>query len=99
MGKGPITLQQAVVHFSNPENCHEFMTKLRYRVAIFHGLEERILQPRSIDEIGMPDDISYDERIYRIGFDIGSRVPVEDRIVLEVLSSSGERLGKFHLEF
>ena len=31
MGKGPITLQQAVVHFSNPENCHEFMSRLRWQ--------------------------------------------------------------------
>ena len=26
-----ITLQQAVVYFSDPENCHEFMINLRWR--------------------------------------------------------------------
>ena len=31
MDKAPITLQQAAVFFSVPENCHEFMTKLRWR--------------------------------------------------------------------
>ncbi len=26
----PTTLQEAVIHFSNPENCHTFMVKLRW---------------------------------------------------------------------
>src|SRR5438270_446678 len=30
MDKAAITLQQAVVYFSNPDNCHEFMSKLRW---------------------------------------------------------------------
>lgn len=31
MDKAPITLQEAVVFFSNPQNCHEFMVKLRWQ--------------------------------------------------------------------
>jgi len=30
MEKAPTTLQEAIVHFSNVENCHAFMTKLRW---------------------------------------------------------------------
>jgi transposase-like protein len=30
MDKAAITLQQAIVHFSDPENCHVFMSKLRW---------------------------------------------------------------------
>ena len=45
----------------------------------------------------MPPDIPYDERVYQISFDIG-RIPITDRVVLEVLSPSGERLCKFHLD-
>src|SRR5579863_8696538 len=30
MGKEPKTLQEAVIYFSNPENCHEFMVGLRW---------------------------------------------------------------------
>jgi hypothetical protein len=82
-----------------PGSLNDFMTKLRFRVAIFHGLDKRTVQPDSVEEIGMPEDVSYDERVFRVGFDVGRTVPVEDRIVLEVLSPEGERMGKFHLEF
>jgi hypothetical protein len=68
-------------------------------VSIFHGIDKRDVEPDSVEEIGMPQDVSYDERVYRIGFDIGRTVPVDDRIVLEVLSPEGERMGRFHLEF
>jgi hypothetical protein len=82
-----------------PGDLNDYMTKLRFRVAIFHGLEKRTIEPDGVENVGMPDDVSYDERVYRVGFDIGAKVPVEDRIVLEVLSPNGDRLGKFHLEF
>lgn len=82
-----------------PGSLNDFMTKLRFRVAIFEGLNKRIIEPENVANLGMPDDVSYDERVYRVGFDIGQRVPVEDRIVLEVLSPTGERIGRFHLEF
>lgn len=82
-----------------PGSLNDFMTKLRFRVAIFEGLNKRIVEPDNIANVGMPDDVSYDERVYRVGFDIGQRIPVEDRIVLEVLSPTGERIGRFHLEF
>jgi len=82
-----------------PGSLNEFMCKLRFRVAIYHGLDKRVLDPSNVDVLGMPVDVSYDERIYRVGFDVGAQVPVADRIVLEVLSPGGDRLGKFHLEF
>jgi hypothetical protein len=82
-----------------PGSLNDYMTKLKFRLAIFHGLDKRTVQPGSVENVGMPDDVSYDERVYRLGFDIGSQVPVEDRLVLEVLSPDGDRLGKFHLEF
>src|SRR5436190_17871661 len=30
MDKAPRTLQEAILHYSNPENCHEFMMNLRW---------------------------------------------------------------------
>lgn len=30
MGKAPATLQQAIIHYADPENCREFMTELRW---------------------------------------------------------------------
>ncbi len=75
----------------------ELFTKLHFRLKIFHGLEFRYVEPAFIEDIGMPRDLPYDERIYRIGFELG-KVPIEDRVVMEVFSPSGERLCKFHLD-
>jgi len=75
----------------------ELITKLRFRVKVFHALEYRYIKPAYVDNIGLPSDVPYDERIYRIGFDLG-RIPIEDRVVMEVISPTGERLCKFHLD-
>jgi hypothetical protein len=50
-----------------------------------------------VSVVGVPLDVSYDERIYRVAFDLGD-VSMGERIVLEVLSPEGERLTRFHLD-
>jgi hypothetical protein len=80
-----------------PVGLEELFMKLRFRLKVFHALEYRYIQPSYVDDVGMPRDVPYDERIYRIGFNLG-RIPIEDRIVMEVLSPSGDRLCKFHLD-
>jgi hypothetical protein len=47
--------------------------------------------------IGVPADVPYDERVYRINFAL-DKLPITDRCVLEVLSPTGERLTKFHFD-
>jgi len=47
--------------------------------------------------IGVPADIPYDERVFRVSFDIGER-PVTDRFMLEIYSPEGEQLGRFCFE-
>lgn len=76
---------------------NDLFAKLKFRVKVFHGLEYRYIDPAFLEDIGMPRDIDYDERIYRIGFTLG-RIPIEDRVVMEVFSPSGQRLCKFHLD-
>jgi hypothetical protein len=78
-------------------NLNDLFTKLKFRMKVFHGLEYRYIEPAYLEDIGMPRDISYDERIYRIGFTLG-KISIEDRVVMEVFSPSGERLCKFHLD-
>lgn len=80
---------------SLPQN--DYLLHLRFRVKVFHGLQQTIVEPAAVKMIGVPDDMPYDERIYRIAFDLGE-VSLDDRIVLEVLTPSGERLCKFHLD-
>ncbi len=77
--------------------AEDFFAKLQFRVKVFHGLQSREVQPEYVRDIGMPRDVPYNERIYQIGFTIG-KVPIEDRVVLEVISPTGERLCKFHLD-
>ncbi len=57
----------------------------------------QVIQPVLVRQIGMPADVPYDERVYRIAFDTGN-IPVDARLVLEVFSPKGELLTKFHFE-
>jgi hypothetical protein len=72
----------------------ELLLKLKFRVRAYHGLESREIVPQSIEMIGMPADLPYDERVYRINIDTGN-LPVTDRVVVEVLSPQGELLTHF----
>lgn len=76
---------------------NDYLLNLRFRVKIFHGLRQKIVHPESTELIGVPADIPYNERIYRVAFDL-AQVSMEDRVVLEVLAPNGERLCKFHLD-
>jgi hypothetical protein len=75
----------------------ELISHLRFRLKVFHELSYRVISPTLVQDIGMPNNVPYDERIYRIGFDLG-KIPIEDRVVMEVLAPNGERLCKFHLD-
>ncbi len=78
-------------------DTNAFLLGLRFRLKIFRGLKARTVAADTVKLIGMPADVTYDERIYQVTFDVGA-VPVEDRVVLEVLSPDGDRLCKFHLD-
>lgn len=75
----------------------QFIMKLRFKLRAYNGLDVREISPESVTMIGMPPDIPYDERVYRVAFDVGER-PVSERVVLEVYSPEGERLSRFHFE-
>jgi hypothetical protein len=89
-GEAPFALQHKY-------EFDDLLLHLRFRARVFHGLNVQMLQPIAVQLIGVPADVPYDERIYRVEF-ILRDIPAEDRIVLEVLSPDGERLSKFHLE-
>jgi len=75
----------------------QYLLRLRFQLKIFRGLQQTAVQPESVRLIGVPADIAYDERVYRINFALPD-VPTSDRIVLEVLDPDGERICKFHLD-
>ena len=82
----------------NVEDLNGLLRNLSFRLEIFHGIEVTTVEPAAVEMIGMPGDVDYGERIYRASF-LLPLVPIADRIVLDVLMPSGERLCKFHLEF
>lgn len=77
---------------------NDYILGLGFRLKIFHGLDVTYVQPDSVRQIGMPADEPYNERVFNIEFTTPQRIPIEDRIVLEVLSPSGARICKFHLD-
>ena len=76
---------------------NSFLLGLKFRLKVYRGLKMSILQPSSLKLIGMPADLPADERVFRVSFDTHN-LPVDDRLVLEVLSPGGQVLSRFHLE-
>jgi hypothetical protein len=76
---------------------YELMLGLKFKLRAYNGLASEEILPASVTMIGMPADLPYDERVYRVSFDVGDR-PVTERFVLDVYSSAGERLSRFHFE-
>jgi hypothetical protein len=96
-----ITASLRKILLDPPEHSLEFagdprdlLLHLRFRIKAYNGLEMREIASESIDLIGMPADVSYDERIYRVRVKTGD-MPVTNRIVIEVLSPEGEVLTHF----
>lgn len=92
------TIQDDPSHsISTGEDPRQFILGLGFRLRVYNGIDRQELAPQSVEQVGMPEDISYDERVYRVSFDVGER-PVTSRFVLEVFSPQGERLARFHFE-
>ena len=76
---------------------NDFLLGLRFEVKVFNGLEARTLEPISARLIGVPADVPYTERIYRVTFELND-VPISQRVVLEILTPEGDRMCKFNLD-
>jgi hypothetical protein len=89
-----IVLDPPLNSINVPEDPNDFLLKLRFRVKAYHGLEVREITPESVEMIGIPADITADERVYRISISVDN-MPVTDRFVVEVLSPQNELLAHF----
>ena len=92
---GMVQVDSQNVHESGDLNS--FLLGLHFRLKSFRGLHMTELQPASVKLIGVPADVPYEERVYRVSFETGE-FPVSDRLVMEVLSPKGQLLTRFHLE-
>lgn len=82
---------------TTPDDPRQFLLKLGFRLKAYDGLKVQEMAPDSVEMIGVPADVAYDERVFRVNFDVGER-PITDRFVLEVFSPQGQRLARFHFE-
>ena len=80
-----------------PGDQNSYLLQLKFRVVVFDGLRQTVVKPDSVAMIGVPEEMEYDERIYRVSVDL-SRFPMRDRVVLEVHDPDGGRICKFHLD-
>lgn len=88
-------IEPDTIHSKQPLN--DFLLGMQFRLKVFRGLHMTVLKPLNVKIIGVPAYQPYDERIYRVSFDT-PKIPVDARLVLEVLDSDGQRLSRFHLE-
>lgn len=79
------------------DDQNQYLLDLKFRVVVFHGLQQTVVKPSSVEMIGVPGEMPYDERIYKVSVDLG-RFPMTDRVVLEVRDPNGDRICKFHLD-
>jgi hypothetical protein len=77
-----------------PDDPQVLLLHLKFRVRAYHGLEVREVEPQSIEMIGVPADVPYDERVYRININ-AENLPITDRMVVEILSPEGKLLTHF----
>ncbi len=76
----------------------EFLDTLHFRLKIFHGLQETVLEPEWQKIVGVPVEMPYNERIYRVRFKLPKHVPATERMMLEVIDSEAERVAKFAVD-
>jgi hypothetical protein len=93
----PGSLKSDIDKIEEPGDLNTFLLGLHFRLKVFEGLNMQTVKPTSIRMIGVPSDVSFDERVYRVTFDTGD-FPVDARLVMEVLSPGGKLLSRFHLE-
>ena len=89
-----VFLDEPLTSIALPDDPQELLLKLKFRVRVYHGLEVREIVPQSIEMIGAPADVVFDERIYRININ-AEKLPITDRLVVEILSPRGEPLTHF----
>jgi hypothetical protein len=72
----------------------ELLLNLKFRIHAYDALQVREIVPQTVEMIGVPADVPFDERVYRINIDTGN-LPITDRLIVEIYSPQGELLTHF----
>jgi len=87
-------IDQPVASVDVGDEPHELLLNLKFRIRAYNGLESHEIVPESVEMIGMPADVSYDERVYRINLNKVD-LPITARLVVEIRTPQGELLTHF----
>lgn len=89
-------LEEPGTTLKTEEDPSQMLTSLKFRLKAYNGLQMRVIDPESTSMIGVPADVPYDERVYRVNFTLPDNEPPTERFVLEVIAPEGERLARLH---
>jgi hypothetical protein len=89
-----ILLDGPVASVDAGDDPHQLLLNLKFRIRAFNGLESHEIVPESVEMIGMPADVPYDERVYRINLN-NVDLPITARLVVEIRTPQGELLTHF----
>lgn len=88
-------LETPIEYYVTQSSPEDFLLNLKFRLKAYDGLQTTEFVPVDVELIGVPREISYDERIYRVSFNLPPQLPVAERCILEVLSPDGQKIGHF----
>ncbi|HET8890726.1 MAG TPA: hypothetical protein VFQ41_17620 [Candidatus Angelobacter sp.] len=89
-----IMLDGPVASVDASDEPHQLLLNLKFRIRAYDGLESHEIVPESVEMIGMPAEVAYDERVYRINLS-NVDLPITARLVIEVRTPQGELLTHF----
>lgn len=79
-------------------DLNSYLLGLKFKIKVFHGLDEQEIEPLQMKLIGLPKEVVYEERVYNISVKL-DKVAARDHLVLEVWSPDGnQRVSKLHLD-
>lgn len=87
-------IDQPVASVDVGDEPHDLLLNLKFRIRAYNGLENHEIVPESVEMIGMPADVPYDERVYRINLNKVD-LPITARLVVEIRTPQGELLTHF----
>ena len=64
------SLLESVSPFQSSAPLNDFLLGLHFRLLVYRGLDITRIEPVTVRNLGVPDDVPYDERIYRVSFEL-----------------------------
>jgi hypothetical protein len=96
IGNKAVLDNRRALELDSAMSAEELARNVHFRLKVYNGLEYRVIEPEKVRNIGVPRDVPYNERIYLVDFAL-NKVPVDRRLVIEVLDPLDQRVARFSL--